>query len=71
MVCIGQPQTASPFLSVYIIVKQMDKAQVHIIRNMNKTLTVVYYRIKTGYNLELKYFQNIDEIASRVEKHII
>ena len=26
---------------VYIIVKQMDKAQVHIIRNMNKTLLLL------------------------------
>lgn len=44
----------------------MDKAQVYIIRNKNKTLTL-YYRIKTEYNLELKYFQHIEEMASRVE----
>ena len=48
----------------------MDKAQVYVIRNKNKTLTL-YYRIKTEYNLELKYFQHIEEMASRVEKQIL
>ena len=48
----------------------MERAHVHIIRNMNKTLTV-HYRIKTGYNLELRYFHNIDEMANRVEKQVL
>ena len=48
----------------------MDKAQVYVIRNKNKTLTL-YYRIKTAYNLELKYFQNIEKMASRVAKQIL
>jgi len=48
----------------------MERAQVYIIRNMNKTLTV-YYRMKTEYNLELIYFHNIDEMANRVEKQVL
>ena len=48
----------------------MERAQVYIIRNMNKTL-IVYYRIKTEYNLELRYFHNIDEMANRVEKQVL